>query len=234
MKTRILSNRITFFLAGAVVLLVFQSTISWAALIADGGFETPVLTYGAVQDFGAGSTIDDWTVLGDPLGNNVDLDQTFYAESYNGMNQFNAREGSNCVDLTGGWNTGPNSGVQQTISTVEGTTYQLSFSVGRGTGNNYYANPATVDLSINGGPRVPFTNSNSTTGMINWEDFTTSYMATGSSTTIAFLNGTPIDTMLAGLDNVSITIIPEPSTIVMLAGLSVALLLAFRRRCVRR
>ncbi|MGA2032382.1 MAG: DUF642 domain-containing protein [Thermoguttaceae bacterium] len=188
-----------------------------AALIADGGFETPVLPSGAAQFFTPGQYIGPWLVLGSG-GANVALIQTNYSE-YNGVNngllQFNAQEGLNSLDLTGAGNTGPTSGVQQTIGTTLGQAYLVSFYVGRAAGNGYYATAATDDLSINGGPRVPFTNSNATPGHDNWQEFTYTFTATGPSTTITFYNDTPYGTNEAGLDNVNVTPVPEPASLVV-------------------
>jgi hypothetical protein len=206
----------------ALTILICFTSSSPANSIVDPGFETPVLPVGASQTFAGGSTIGPWTVL----GVDVLLLQTNYGEPGNGVNPFNAQEGLNSVDLTGSGNTGPTDGVQQTISTLAGTNYLLSFYVGRATGGSFYSTPATVNLSINGGTAVAFTNSNSTPGMINWQQFSTSLLATGSLTTIAFLNGTPLNTSEAGLDNVVVVpaAVPEPASLLILSSGLVSIL----------
>lgn len=198
-----------------------------AGLIADGGFETPVIPSGTYQDFAGGSNLGAWTVL----GNDVLLIQTDYAEPSHSVYQFNAEEGENSVDLTGFANSGPTDGVQQVVTTIPNQAYQLSFWVGTASGDAYYSTPATDDLSINGGAIIPFTNSNFTAGQVNWQEFTYEFTATGSATTIAFLNGTPANTSFAGLDNVSLASVanvPEPSTLTLfVTGIAIA---AWRRR----
>ncbi len=188
---------------------------AFADLIADGGFENPSLSSGGLKDYTGGEVIGSaWTVL----GNDVLLIQTQYGEPGNGIASFNAEEGSNSLDITGSGNTGSTDGVTQSVATTIGTTYQLSFYVGRAEGtNSYYAAPATIDLSIDGGSSVAYTNSNITAGHVNWEQFTTTFVATGTSTSITFRNGTPSPTAFAGLDNVDLEplSVPEPSTLAL-------------------
>jgi hypothetical protein len=66
-------------------------------------------------------------------------------------------------------------------------------------------------LSINGSPRVGFTNSETVIpqGFVNWKQFTTTFDANGPSTTLTFLNGTPFGTNFLGLDNVSLSAVVE-------------------------
>ncbi len=200
-----------------------------ADLIINGSFESPALPSGGLINVGGGGTaITGWTVQ----GSDVNLLQTNYSEVGNGMNQFNAEDGLNSIDITGNGNTGPADGIEQTVATTPGQTYFLSFYVGRAAsdnGNSAYLDPTTVDLSIDGGPRTSFTNSlTAPSGGIGWEQFDTSFIAAGSSTTITFLNGTPAATSEAGLDNVSL--VPEPPSIVLLAiGLLVFCGLGLRR-----
>ena len=128
-------------------------------------------------------------------------------------------------------NTGPTTGISQTVATGVGS-YKLSFFVGNAspTGSNggNYTQPSTVNLSINGGPIQSFTNSLNTPFGINWAPFSVTFFAE-TPTTIAFTNGTTGDNML-GLDNVSVTAVPEPASWAMLIagfGLTGA---AMRRR----
>ena len=171
----------------------------------DGGFESPVVPVGGFTRFATGQTIGGaWTVLG-PAGNQapVDLLQTKYTESANGV-VFKSQEGLNSADLTGDANQGTTDGVKQAIPTVAGQAYQVSFFVGRAGGNNLYATPASVALSINGGARTTFTNSDLTPGTNNWKQFTKTFTATGSSTTLAFFNAQTTNNF-TGLDNVVVT-----------------------------
>ena len=218
-----------------LTLLLTGAGHARAGLIQNGSFELPVLPSGVAMEYSGGSTaIPSWTVVGD----NVLLLQTAYSELgppyFDGVVQFNAQSGLNSLDLTGGGSTdSPTDGVQQNVTTTLGDTYSLSFYVGRAQSNNgdsRYQNPATADLSINGGPLVSFTNSDlPLSGYVDWEQFTTSFIATGSSTTITFLNGTPVGTNFAGLDNVVLTAVPEPSSLILI-GVGVGSLIGYTWR----
>jgi Protein of unknown function (DUF642) len=216
-----------------LILLTIAFLAAHGQIISDGSFEDPVLSSGQALSFGTGSSIGGvWTVLGTPgNGNAVVLIQTSYSEPSNGVNQFNAEDGLNSLDLTGIANQGTMSGVEQMIPTTMGQSYLLSFWVGRASGNNsFYATASTMDLSIDGGPRVSFTNSNSTPGEVNWQQFTTTFVATGTSTTLDFLNGQTTNNF-TGLDNVVVSIVPEPN-VAELTGIglfSVLVCLSFRR-----
>jgi len=222
-----------FGIAAAFVVLLFAPSAQ-ADLIQDGGFESTPVPTGLYLDFGGGSTIGGvWNVQ----GNDVLLIQNNYTEP-NGPGGsslvFNAEQGSNSLDLTGAGNTGPTDGVTQTVATVTGQTYALSFWVGQaGGGSQYYLPPAIAGVSINGGARVDFTNAaNLPSGGVNWEQFTTDFTATSTSTTIGFYNDTPLYNNECGLDNVTLTAVPEPTRLLALSGLaSMGLLgLVWRKR----
>jgi len=173
-----------------------------AESLLNGGFETPSVPTGGFTHVLGGQTVGAWTVV----GTGVLLVQTGYAEPANGISSFAAQAGLNSLDLTGLGNQGFTSGVQQIVQTTAGQAYNISFFVGRGSSASpLYSAPATVDLSINGGPRVGYTNAAATPGTINWMKFKTSFVATGTSTTLTFLNGTPAPTTEAGLDSVVLT-----------------------------
>jgi hypothetical protein len=204
------------------------------AQILNGGFETPVVPNGTFSNINAGSPIGAWTVV----GNSVLLINTTYSETNQGINQFNAGELLQSVDLTGAGNVGLTSGVTQSVATTAGQSYTLAFLVGRASpavgfnGASTYLTPSTANLVINGGSAVSFTNSNVTPGSVNWQEFSYSFNATSALTSITFLNGTT-DNNFVGLDNVRLaqTAAPEPGTLALLAtGGMVSLGLIRRRR----
>jgi Protein of unknown function (DUF642) len=198
---------------GSSIVLALSSP-SLAATIVNGGFESPGLPPGGISLYSGGSNIGGWTVL----GNDVYLIQSNYGESSFGVSAFTAQEGLNSLDLTGNANTGITDGVQQSISTNIGEIYRLSFFVGVAKGNGLYASPSILDLSINGGSRISFTNNNLVQGTLNWQQFSQDFTAISSSTTIAFFNSTATSSNnFVGLDNIQIgsaTSAPEPLTIV--------------------
>ena len=221
-------NSSTLRLSLVITLLGAALAASAQNLIVNGGFENPVVGNGNLGIYSGGSTaITGWTVT----GTDVLILDTNYGEPGNGIARFASQEGVQSLDITGSANTGLADGVRQTISTAMGMTYRVSFSVGRAqssVNSSLYNSPSTVRLSIGGGPLTSYTNSNSTSGTTNWQSFTTSFVATGTSTDVAFLNGTP-DNSFAGLDNVSVQAVPEPASLAAL-GLGAAALLRRRKK----
>ena len=206
-------------IGGAMTLMV--STGAGAAnLVADSQFDTPApAAVGYTQYFG-GQTMGPWQVLG------VDILQlaSEHSEGAGPALYFNSQSGDVAIDLTGDGNSGPTDGVSQAIATTAGQTYNVSFWVGNqsgvGTFGHYYTLPSTVDFQVDGGPLDAFTNTNTVANGIQWTQFETTFTATSDSTTIAFMNGTPVGDHYAGLDDVSVSPVPEPATwAVMLVGL---------------
>jgi hypothetical protein len=199
-----------------------------AAQIGNGSFETPPLPVGGVQFFGNGATIGPWTVVGAP-GNVGTVANGF---SFGGVT-FNAQDGNQFLDLTGSSNS--NTGVEQTVTTLPGATYNLSFYVGNvndpaaGLGTT-----STVQVFVNGTQLADAVNSSGNATGVTWLPFTRAFTASGPSTTIRFLNGDPSNDTANGLDNVTLTAAavttPEPGSITLLATGIVGLVAATRRR----
>jgi hypothetical protein len=113
-------------------------------------------------------------------------------------------------------------GVEQTVTTTIGTTYDLSFLIG----NVYdpggvFGTTSTVQVrlgGIAGAVLGNFTNSSTTPGVITWMPFATTFVATAGSTTLDFLNLDPPTDNSNGLDSIVLTAetIPEPGTLTLL------------------
>lgn len=219
-----------------VALVCFLSTGALAQPV-NGNFETPLVADGEAHYYPVGNNIGGWDVLG---GNILHINTNF-AEVPQGVYAFNAGEGTQSVDLTGAEisNAGLENGIRQSFSTIAGQTYYVSFLVGRATvyngfnGQNNFAGIPVASLSINGGARVNYTNSNSTPGYVNWLQHSFNFVADGASTTFTFYNGS-LDTYYVGLDNLVVTsdnpAAPEPGTLALLVPGGLALAGVLRKR----
>lgn len=218
----------------AVLSAIALTPAASAASIVDGSFESAPVPNGGLLFYGAGSTIGGaggWTVFGDGVNAVLGINRN-YTEA--GV-AFPAFDGLVHLDLTGGGNTGAN-GVFQDIATNVGQAYRLSFYLGNatgdGTGNSgVYILPSTIGLSIGGGAAESFVNAGITTGGINWTKVSKNFVADSTSTRISFINQTPTGDNFAGLDLVSISAVPEPSTwAMMILGIGLAGAALRRRR----
>jgi len=224
----------------AVLLFVCPSH---ANLLSNGSFEQPVATSGLncggiadCQGFNIGDPIGAgaWTVVGpgptDPSKTPIVILTSAYNE---GGYFFQPEDGSQSLDLTGMSNQRLN-GVEQTVATIPGTDYSLSFWVGHHAQDpNFYNGPASVNLLIGGSLVGTFSNNHAPPpNLLDWEQFTYSFTATGTTTTIDFFNAVA-DTSQneVGLDNVALTAVPEPGSLpVLVSAISVLGLLGLGRR----
>lgn len=177
-------------------------------LVVNGDFESAPAANGGFIQYSGGSSFPGWSVTGNDV---IVIDESY---SEQGL-VFNAQGGSqNAIDLTGAGNTGPANGIVQTIATSAGQKYRLTFFVGNAspTGGNAasYTQPSTLNLTINGGLPMTYTNAVNVPFAIDYKQFSLDFTATGA-TTLAFSNGTVGDNML-GLDTVSVNAVPEPAT----------------------
>ena len=195
--------------------LIFSSTAR-ANSLTNGSFETPVVPSGSFTNFASGSTgITGWTVV----GSGVSIVNTTFVQ--NGV-AFEAEDGNQWLDLTGD-NSNSAEGVQQAVATTTGTNYALTFYVGNTSGGGIFGTTSTVGLDINGLQVNSFTNSNADTTGLNWEQFSYDFKASGSSTTLGFINLDPGSDNSNGLDNVDLELgttgtspAPEPSSLLLL------------------
>ena len=214
-------------IATAAILLA-TARIASANLISDGSFETPLQPANAETSITGGSFVGPWNVV----GNDILIIQAPGFETASGGITFNAQDGIQSCDLTGAGNTGLADGVTQSIATTPGATYTLSFFLGTALSNNgssSYQTPATLDVSINGSALVPFTNTNTTVGFVNWQKFSLNFAAPTATTSIAFFDGETTNSF-AGLDNVDVDPVPEPATLCLLALTLLAMTLRRRSR----
>jgi hypothetical protein len=160
-----------------------------------------------------------WTVIGSP-GNNVSIvphDET----GDNGVMYLPAF-GNQCLDLTGSTDSGAQTGVEQAITTTPGQLYSLSFYLGDLNNTNFSHNgAASVIIKLNGTLFQTVNNIGASGLSPNWVQESFNFTATGPTTTLDFINNTAFGVAINGLDQVSVTPVPEPAVGALLGSASV-------------
>ena len=116
--------------------------------------------------------------------------------------------GSVFVDLTGYHDAPLYGGLTQTLNTSPGQTYQLSFSVGAQQDFTSFRGPMTVSVTA-GSTSNSFTFAPTNTGD-QWGTFTLEFVADSAATPLTFIGTASAGGGYLGLDNVSVTVAPEP------------------------
>ena len=201
---------------GIIVAMFALPAWSQANLVTNGSFESGVFAppTNDTQSLPVGSTtMTGWTVL-------TDLVAWIGPANPFGLT---APNGGMFLDLTEYQNGSPFSGVQQFIATVPGSQYTLSFALGT---TQAAGLPASVTATVGATSQVF---SSSAPGSNVWTVMTLPFTASSASTLIR-LQGTAGQQYI-GLDNVSVTAVPEPPWYVLAgSGLAVMALVSRRRR----
>jgi hypothetical protein len=137
----------------------------------------------------------------------------------------NALDGHNFVEL----DVDRNSWISQTIATATGQWYQLDFDVSNRSGVAVASNGLDWSFGSAGGSALIASLNNS--GDNQWMHFSSKVQATGSSLTLKFIATGNSDSLGSSLDNVRVSAVPEPdSVMLMLAGLGAMGFVARRRK----
>jgi hypothetical protein len=220
-----------------VLALGGVGSVYGANLVANPGFEANPIFPSLFTTLSKGDTssLPGWIINGSFCANCISIVDTTYTEASNvGILHFFSHSGNQFVDLTAG-GTSFASDAQQGVSLVPGS-YRLSFWLGNmDNAASNYSGASIVQVMIQGAcgaNPTTFVNDNSTSGQINWQQFSMDFGCAdfgGIPGVIDFVNVTVGD-HLVGLDDVSVIALPEPTTFVVTAlGLVAAALLKIFR-----
>ncbi len=210
-----------FRLACAAAALCAGSSAQAAGpnLFVNGSFESPGSSY---VELGAGSTfITGWTTVLSGV--------EYFSPSSQGVGA--AADGSYVVDLanftflTGG-------GLEQSVATVPGQSYDVSFSAGNSLSSGR-TGTGIIKVTLNGvaASTQTFATAVATSATMAWAVRSFSFVATGSSTVVRFWNDQNPNQFFADLDGVSVAAsVPEAHSWVMLAAGLVGIGACVRRR----
>ena len=199
------------------------ATSPQANLLTNGSFESGAFVNQGndTMSLAPGSTvITGWTVV---------TDTTAWIGATNPFG-LSASNGSFFLDLTNYQAGPPFAGMSQTIATIPGATYSLSFDLGSST---FWGRPDSISASA-AGTLQTFT-SPATGGNNDWQSVLMQFVATSTTTTVLLQGASGINYI--GLDNVDVEFvsgpgpipIPEPTTLALL-GLGLASLAVARPR----
>jgi choice-of-anchor C domain-containing protein len=202
---------------GFLALALLTATSVSASPFMNGSFESAAVNPGAGWiTLDPGSTaITGWEVF----GGRIDYIGTYW----------DAADGIRSLDLNG--NAGPG-GIRQSFDTTASASYRVTFAMA----GNPDGGASTRNVLVQSGAfsqvfsfAVP---AGTTRQNMNWADYSFDFLAVGDTTTLSFLSGEPNQFYGPALDDVSVTAVPEPASLVLL-GSGIAGVVARRRRAVR-
>ena len=194
----------TRFLALILAVAPFAAN---ANLITNGSFESGSWVAASAMNSwshvlpGSG-VITGWTVGGS------------YGVDWHNNTEFNPiQDGNYAIDLNGTGQSGSTGTIGQTIATVAGLTYHVSFYLaGPGTGG---PDPRQINLNISGVGNTLFSQDASNNQALDWGLKTLDFVAASSSTTLTFSSVNSASSWGPALDNVKVEV-PEPASIALL------------------
>lgn len=203
-----------------------------ADLIVNGNFEVSGsgISDGAGRDvyiFGThNNSINGWTLgsMGD-----VYLHHSPAIGNAIGANFNFAQDGQTYLDLSGGiggGQTGNHATIFQDISTSAGSSYELRFFTGAA-----FAPSPTINVRVDGVGSLLNETLTAPTPSTNivWSQQSFTFLANSALTRISFQGLSGNDDNVSFIDNVSVTAVPEPSSLLLTAICGLAALLRFSR-----
>lgn len=121
-----------------------------------------------------------------------------------------AQHGVNFVEL----DAASNSSIFQSVNTVAGQNYLLSFWYSPRSGVSASSNP--IGFAWGGTPVASVTGNGSGSGNV-WRQYSYNVVGTGALTELRFSAGGTSDSLGGSLDNVALTAVPEPGSMALFA-----------------
>jgi hypothetical protein len=196
----------------AVSLVLLVSTdIRAQNLIQNGSFESPGV--GFQQRVTAGSIfLTDWVVGGTG-------DIFIHNGPANGGDYGPAQDGLDYLDLSG--DGPPHANVYQDFSTIPGIQYSLTLYIG----SSSYTPSPTINVQLQGANVLLDTTFTplAPSGSINWLEEEFSFTPDSAITRLSFVDTSGSDDNASYVDNVSVSEIPEPTTLLPIGLIALAL-----------
>ena len=191
---------------GAAVLALGFAAFGAQAqnLVQNGSFETGAVAFAANgYDGSKTSGINSWAVVGNGLG----VDYFHQPVPPNPALEFVASDGTRFIELNATGGSAIGNGVQQTIATVPGQTYVLSFDLSGNPAGGNVPNPKLLRVQVTGSPDHVFAYDVTGHSGVNWgwapQSFT--FVATSATTTLSFLTAMAGTTFGPAVYNVAVT-----------------------------
>jgi Protein of unknown function (DUF642)/PEP-CTERM motif len=202
----------------ATVAALGASPAQATNLFVNSSFETPSVTY---QALGAGSTaITGWTTVLSGVEH--------FSPSAFGVGA--AADGLMVVDLAN-YTYLNGGGLEQSVATVPGQSYDLSFAAGNSLSSGR-TGTGIIKVTLNGATTLSFNTAVASSAAMAWEQRSFSFVASGTSTLLRFWNDQNPNLYFANIDAASLqpSAVPEPEQwFLMGAGLA-AMGATLRRR----